>query len=73
VLPLRGAGIAWTVAPEELQDFGRLAAGKTSEAQSVTITATDASGAFSYSLKGGQTTVFPVTEAEGYTAAAGGQ
>jgi hypothetical protein len=72
VILLRGVGISWTAAPEELQDFGRIAVGDTSEAQTVTVTGSSASGTFSYSLKNGQDEVFLVSGAEGYSAEAGG-
>jgi hypothetical protein len=72
VIPLRGVGISWTAAPEELQDFGRIAVGSVSEAQTVTVTGSSASGTFSYSLKNGQDEVFLVSGAEGYSAEAGG-
>jgi hypothetical protein len=71
VIPLRGAGISWEVASVEAKNFGDIYAGYTSNAQTVTITGSAASGALSYSLKGGQTAVFPVAEAAGYTAAGG--
>jgi hypothetical protein len=73
VIPLRGEGIAWTASPLELQDFGSVLPGNSSEAQTVTLTGSSGSGDFSYSLKNGQTEVFPVTETEGvYSASAGG-
>ncbi|MDR0681444.1 MAG: hypothetical protein LBG15_06315 [Dysgonamonadaceae bacterium] len=72
VIPLRGTGISWTVAPVELQSFGDIYAGYSSEAQTLTVTGSNASGAFSYSLKSGQTAVFPVTETEAYSAETGG-
>jgi hypothetical protein len=71
-LPLRGEGIGWAVAPVELQDFGRLAVGETSEPKSVTITGSNVAGAFSYSLRH-ESDVFSVTPATGYTAADGGE
>jgi predicted outer membrane repeat protein len=71
-IPLRGEGISWTVSPEALQDFGRIAVGNTSEVQTVTITGSSASGLFSYSLKNGQDERFPVSGAEDYSAKTGG-
>ena len=72
VLPLRGTGIAWEVTPVSLSPFAKLSVGKTSNPQTVAISGSSASGAFSYSLKGGLTTIFPVTEVDGYSTSTGG-
>ncbi|MDR2627615.1 MAG: hypothetical protein LBC40_06250 [Dysgonamonadaceae bacterium] len=73
VIPLRGVGISWTISPEELPGFGSLLKGDVSEAQTITISSSPISGVFSYALKQAQTTLFPVTEAEGYSDTGGGR
>jgi predicted outer membrane repeat protein len=73
VIPLHGTGIAWTIAPTALQAFSRTLPGSVSAEQTVTVTGSSAAGAFAYSLKNGQSEIFPVTEAEGYSATTGGE
>jgi hypothetical protein len=71
-IPLRGAGVSWLASPVELQDFGSLAVGDSSEIRTITVTRSSISGAFTWSLKKEQSAVFPVSEAE-FSAATGGR
>ncbi|MDR2086819.1 MAG: T9SS type A sorting domain-containing protein [Dysgonamonadaceae bacterium] len=73
VIPLRGSGIAWTIAPAALSAFSRTLPGSVSAEQTITITGTSASVSIAYSLKSGQNEIFPITEAEGYSEATGGE
>jgi hypothetical protein len=70
--PLKGTGIAYSVSPVALQDFGPLNVG-TSSATPKEIIVTGTSTAFAYNLQNGAASAFSVAEDPAYTATAGGK
>jgi hypothetical protein len=57
-----GTGIAYSVSPVVLQDFGKTAIGDTSTVKTITVTPSSAAGAFGYSLKNSLTEAFYVVD-----------